>query len=238
MNDQVEDLLVRSSAAWGLTLSRMQLEQFALYAKALVHWNAQINLTAITDRQGIYVRHFLDSLLLARYWGTQPDSLVDLGSGAGFPGLPLKILCPELELLLVDSVGKKTAFLHHLIAQLQLTGVRVLTARAETVGRDPHERERYAVVTARAVADFRVLAEYGLPLLRVGGRLLAPKGATAHAEVAAAASALTALGGELLAIHPVELPGVEPRTLVVIGKVAPTSERYPRPVGVPLRRPL
>ncbi len=238
MNNQAEDLLVRRSAAWGFTLSATQLEQFALYAAELVRWNEQTNLTAITDRQAIYVRHFLDSLLLARYWGPQPHSLIDLGSGAGFPGLPLKILCPELELLLVESVGKKTAFLHHLIAQLRLTGVRALTTRAETIGRDPNERERYTVVTARAVADLRVLAEYGLPLLQLGGRLLAPKGSTAHAEAAAAATALTALGGELLTIHPVELPGVEPRALVVIGKVAPTSMRYPRPVGVPSRRPL
>lgn len=238
MNDQAEDLLVRTTAAWGFTLSTMQLEQFARYAAELVRWNAQMNLTAIIDRQDIYVRHFLDSLLLARYWGEQPRSLVDLGSGAGFPGLPLKILCPELELLLVDSVGKKTAFLHHLIAHLHLEGVRILTARAETVGHDPREREHYAVVTARAVADLRVLAEYGLPLLHVGGLLLAPKGAMADAEVAAALPALANLGGELLAIHPVELPGVEPRTLVVIRKVTPTSGRYPRPVGIPSRRPL
>jgi 16S rRNA (guanine527-N7)-methyltransferase len=238
MSDDAEALLVSTAAAWGLSLGADTLAQFQIYADELASWNAHTNLTAISDRQGIYVRHFLDSLALARHWGDQPASLVDLGSGAGFPGLPLKLLCPELELLLVDSVGKKTAFLTAMVARLGLTGVRVFTGRAEELGRDPRERERHAVVTARAVADLRVLAEYGLPLLRPGGLLLAPKGIAAAAEAAAAATALATLGGVLLEVAPVELPGAEPRAIVVISKVAPTDARYPRPVGVPARRPL
>lgn len=238
MSDSPEATLAATAAAWGLHLTPTQLAQFRLYAAELAAWNAHTNLTAITERDGVYVRHFLDSLALARHWGEAPDSLVDLGSGAGFPGLPLKLLRPEIALAVVDSVGKKTAFLLHLVARLGLEGVRVITGRAEELGRDLHERERYAVVTARAVADLRVLAEYGLPLLRLGGRLLAPKGVGAAVEAAGAATALALLGGELLGIEPVELPGVEPRAIVVIRKVAPTDPRYPRAVGVPARKPL
>jgi 16S rRNA (guanine527-N7)-methyltransferase len=233
-----EALLADTASAWGLDLDEVQLAQLARYAAELLAYNAHTNLTAITAPAEVYVRHFLDSLSLALHWGAAPDSLVDIGTGAGFPGLPLKILRPELALLLVDSVAKKTAFVSHMVELLGLQGVRVVAARAEELGRDPRERERHAVVTARAVADLRVLAEYGLPLLRVGGRLLAPKGAGAGEEAAAAARAIERLGGELLGVEPVVLPGVEPRAVVVIAKVAPTDPRYPRAVGVPARRPL
>ncbi|MFV9503151.1 MAG: 16S rRNA (guanine(527)-N(7))-methyltransferase RsmG [Oscillochloridaceae bacterium umkhey_bin13] len=232
------DLLVSWAAQWGLAISPFQLTQFETYAEALVRYNAHTNLTAITDKAGIYVRHFLDSLALAPELGPDPGSLVDLGSGAGFPGLPLKLVCPTLQLTLVDSVGKKTAFLHALVAELGLEQVRIITGRAETLGRDPAEREQHTLVTARAVADLRVLAEYGLPLLRIGGRLLAPKGADAAQEVALAQTAVAQLGGKLERISPVQLPGIEARSLVVITKVRPTAARFPRPVGVATRRPL
>lgn len=238
MTDHAEQLLAATCAAWGQPLSDDQLAQFRIYADELAAWNAHTNLTAIGDREGVYVRHFLDSLALAPHLGPAPDALIDLGTGAGFPGLPLKLLRPELKLTLVDSVGKKTAFLAHLVAHLGLREVRVVTGRAEELGRDPAERERYGVVTARAVADLRVLAEYGLPLLRVGGRLLAPKGAAAQEEAAAAARAIGLLGGRLAAVEPVDLPGLELRALVIIAKVAPTDQRYPRAVGVPARKPL
>jgi 16S rRNA (guanine527-N7)-methyltransferase len=238
MSDSPEQLLATTCAAWGLPLSADQLDAFRIYADELATWNAHTNLTAITDREGVYVRHFLDSLSLAPFLGTEPDSLVDLGTGAGFPGLPLKLLRPTLTLTLVDSVGKKTAFLAHLVDRLGLDGVRVITARVEELGRDPRERERHGVVVARAVADLRVLAEYGLPLLRVGGRLLAPKGASAHEEAVAADRAITMLGGQVVGVEPVDLPGLDPRALVIISKLAPTDPRYPRPVGVASRKPL
>lgn len=238
MSDHAEQQLIAQLAAWGLALNEAQLAQLRVYADQLASWNAHTNLTAINGREEVYRRHFLDSLVLARFWGQPPRALADLGTGAGFPGLPLKLLRPELSLTLVDSVGKKTAFLTHLVAQLGLRGVRVRTARAEEVGREPAERERYHLVTARAVAELRVLVEYGLPLLRVGGRMLAPKGAAAHAEVAAAAHAIELLGGALVAVEPVELPGLDPRAVVVIEKVARTPSRYPRAVGVPAHKPL
>jgi 16S rRNA (guanine527-N7)-methyltransferase len=231
-------MLAETAAAWGFALSQAQLDQFALYAAELRRWNERVNLTAITDPEQIVTRHFLDALACARVWGDAPATLVDIGSGAGFPGLVLKLLRPALRVTLVESVGKKAAFLEHMAALLGLEGVQVLAARAEELGRDARHRERYDVTTARAVAELRVLAEYCLPLCRVGGRFLAPKSAQVAAELNMAGTALERLGGALIEVAPVQLPGVEPRTIVVVGKVAPTPDTYPRGVGVPGRRPI
>lgn len=232
------NLLAATAADWGLPLSQPQLDQFAAYAAELRRWNERVNLTAITDDAGIIARHFLDSLRCALSWGDTPGRMVDVGAGAGFPGLPLKILRSEIRLTLVESVEKKAAFLRHIVAELGLERVEVLAARAEAVGRDPAQREQYDLATARAVADLRVLAEYCLPLCRVGGRFLAPKGAQIEHELQAALAAIEMLGGRLVAVEPVALPGVEPRTLVVIAKDAPTPPAYPRGVGAPAKRPL
>ena len=232
------NLLATTAAEWGLPLTQAQIDQFTIYADELRSWNERVNLTAITDRSQVIARHFLDSLRCALSWGAPPQRLVDVGAGAGFPGLPLKILRPELQLTLVESVAKKTAFLQHLVEILGLSEVEIVAARAETVGRDVARRERYDVAVARAVAELRVLAEYCLPLCRAGGRFLAPKGRLVEGEVQAAQAALAALGGRLLAIEIVHLPGVEPRSLVVVEKVAPTPPAYPRAVGVPAKRPL
>lgn len=232
------DLLATTAAAWGMPLSPAQLDQFAIYAAELRRWNEQVNLTTITDERGIVTRHFLDSLRCARSWGAAPQSLVDIGAGAGFPGLPLKILRPELRLTLVESIAKKAAFLRHMVNTLGLTDVEIIIARAEAAGRDQAQRERYDVVVARAVAELRVLAEYCLPLCRIGGRFLAPKGAQIEDELQGALPAIAQLGGRLVAIEPVELPELEPRTLVVIEKIAATPPQYPRAPGVPAKRPL
>jgi 16S rRNA (guanine527-N7)-methyltransferase len=238
MTDAPFALLAETAAAWGLPLTDEQIAQFAAYADELRRWNAHTNLTRIIEPTDMVVRLFLDALACAQHWGAAPHRLADLGSGAGFPGLPLKILRPALRLTLVESVGKKAAFLRHIVAHLGLSEVQVLQARAEAVGHDPAHRAAYDVVTARAVAELRVLAEYGLPLLRSGGRLLAPKGADIDAELAATGPALHKLGGHLLAVEPVVLPGHEPRPLVIIRKTGTTPAAYPRAVGVPARRPL
>ncbi len=231
-------MILDTAHAWGLRLDRRQIEQFTRYSAELRAWNTRVNLTAITDEEGIVARHFLDSLRCALSWGDAPSSLIDVGSGAGFPGLPLKILRPELRLTLVESVGKKAAFLQHMVAVLNLRDVMVLTDRAETVGRDPQHREQYDVVTARAVAELATLVEYCLPLCRVHGRVLAPKGSDIADEITRAHAAIERLGGQLIGVEPVAIPGIEPRTLVVIAKVAPTPAAYPRAVGVPARRPI
>jgi 16S rRNA (guanine527-N7)-methyltransferase len=231
-------LLHSTAAAWGIALAPQQVERFERYSTLLLQANAQLNLTRITAPDEIATRHFLDSLRCALSWGEPPHRLIDIGSGAGFPGVPLKILHPEIQLTLVESTGKKAAFLRRLASDLGLDGVTVLAERAETLGRLPAHREQYDLVTARAVAELRVLAELCLPLCRVGGRFLAPKGAQPEAEVATAARAIEMLGGAQARIEPVHIPGVEPRTLVVIDKIAATPAQYPRRAGVPARRPL
>jgi 16S rRNA (guanine527-N7)-methyltransferase len=232
------DLLAPISARWGIRLDEQALQRFARYADELVRWNERVNLTRITSPRDIVVRHFLDSLACAQGFPAPPSSLIDVGTGAGFPGLPLKIIWPDARVVLSDSIGKKTAFLRHIVTALELDNVEVVTARAEELGRDPAHREQYEGVVARAVADLAVLAEYCLPLCHLGGRFIAPKGASGIEEAAAAQKAITRLGGHQDVILPVALPDLDPRTLVVIRKVQPTPVGLPRPTGVPGKQPL
>ncbi len=164
--------------------------------------------------------------------------LFDIGTGAGFPGVPLKILWPDTRLLLADSVGKKTAFLAHLVERLGLRDVEIVTARAEALGQHPAYRERFSAGVGRAVAAMSVLSELCLPLVQPGGRFVAPKSADGAAEAAEARRAIGQLGGKVGRILPVQLPGLEPRTLIVIDKVKATPAHLPRAVGVPGKRPL
>lgn len=233
------DLMLTTARRWGIQLTPTQLDQYGRYAAELVRWNQHTNLTTIVEPREIAVRHMLDSLAVAQVWrNSPPDSLADVGTGAGFPGLALKILWPSTRLLLAESIGKKAEFLRHIIATLGLHEVEIVTARAEDLGRDPRYREQYTAVTARAVAAMNVLAEYCLPLCRVGGTLVAPKGADGEQEAAMAAPAIAQLGGRLRAIVPYQLPDVESRVLVVVDKIEPTPDRFPRRAGVPHKRPL
>jgi 16S rRNA (guanine527-N7)-methyltransferase len=233
------DLMIATAAAWGLALTPAQLDQYGRYAAELTRWNEHTNLTTITDPRDIAIRHMLDSLALARVWpDASPPSLADIGTGAGFPGLSLKILWPDTRLLLAESIGKKTEFLRHVVATLGLREVEVITARAEDLGRDSRYREQYAAVAARAVAAMDVLAEYCLPLCRVGGTFVAPKGTDGEQEAVAAAAAIEQLGGRLREIVPYQLPDVESRMIVVIDKIRATPEQFPRRPGIPQKRPL
>jgi 16S rRNA (guanine527-N7)-methyltransferase len=224
----------------GVRLSRSQLSALSLYERELVDWNTRFNLTAIRDPQEIHIKHFLDSLTCILAMRETPvGRLIDVGTGAGFPGIPIKILYPKMQLTLVESVGKKAEFCRHVVRILDLQGVEVIQERAETIGQDPIYRERYDWSVARAVAILPVLAEYLLPLVRVGGGMLAMKGESGPAEAHSAEHALRVLGGHLRQLLPVTLPGVvEERYLVVIDKVAATPSGYPRKVGVPAKRPL
>jgi 16S rRNA (guanine527-N7)-methyltransferase len=221
-------------------LTQKHIEAFAWYSSELREWNNRFNLTAITDPEGIEVRHFLDSLTCLLAIGAfSGERVVDLGTGAGFPGLPLKILCPNLNLTLVEATKKKADFCRHIVEGLKLESVTVVHARAEEHGRDQDFRQSYDVAVARAVAPMPVLIEYLLPLLHVGGIAIAQKGETAHAEAQAVEGAIGILGGRVDRLIPVELPGVaETRYLVVIKKVAATPEKYPRRPGIPEKRPL
>lgn len=234
--------ILRSGAAnFNLSLTESQLSAFEAYASALIVWNRRVNLTRIVEPDEIAVRHFLDSLAVrvALPPGSPSFALIDVGSGAGFPGVPLKITCPDIRLTLLEATGKKAAFLQHLIEVLQLTGVTIVAARAEEAGRQPDHREQYDVAVARAVAALPVLAEYTLPLIKVGGRIIAQKGADPAPEVETAAPALATLGGQLDRIVPVTIPSLDaPRHLVVITKVKSTPQQYPRRPGMPAKRPI
>ena len=188
----------------------------------------------------IRTKHFLDSFSCSLAWGSRPPRrLIDVGTGAGFPGLPLKILHPGMALTLVESVGKKAMFCEHIVRLLGLEGVEVIKGRAEDVGCMPAHRERYDWSVARAVAQMRVLAEYLLPLVRVGGTALALKGESGPAESQAAEKAMRMLGGQLNQIIPVDLPGLpDDRYLVLISKTAATPPKYPRKAGMPMKHPL
>lgn len=234
------DAFALQAAALGAPLSPAQVAQFAAYEALLLEWNERIALTAIREPGQLRVRHFLDALSCAAATGSLDGrSLIDIGSGAGFPGLPLKILHPDLRLTLVDSVAKKARFLELVAAELGLREVTVIAERAEVLGQDAAHREAYDWATARAVAELRVLAELLLPLCRVGRQVLAQKGASAAEELAAAGPAIAALGGGASQIVPVHLPETEAtHYLVVIDKARPTDPRYPRRAGVPAKRPL
>ena len=210
------------------------------YERELLDWNQKFNLTAIRDPESVRTKHFLDSFSCTLAWtDSPPRRLVDVGTGAGFPGIPLKILYPEMQLTLIESVGKKARFCEHIVRTLGLHGVQVLDARAEEAARRPDQRETYDWSVGRAVAGLRTLAEYLLPFTQVGGRMLAQKGSDADSEIASATRALELLGGSLRQIIPVNLPGLEDaRQLIVIEKVSPTPAAYPRKPGLPAKQPL
>ena len=224
----------------GVRLSPRHLALFQRYEKELLEWNERFNLTAIREPAAIRSKHFLDSLTCLLAWRDNPPaSLIDVGSGAGFPGLPLKILYPGLALTLVESVGKKAEFCRHASAALGMESVDVVQSRAEDVGQMPRHRERYDWAVARAVANLPILVEYLLPLVRVGGGVLAQKGESGPAEAQAGERAIKLLGGRLRQLVPVHLPGVaEDRYLVIIDKIAATPPGYPRRVGIPAKKPL
>ena len=249
--------LVEGARKLGLVLTPDQVMMFRRYRDELVAWRSRVNLTAITDDEGIQTKHFLDSLsCLVAVAAARSNSasapapveacalkpaahVIDVGTGAGFPGLPLKIICPGIKLTLLEATGKKAEFLSHMVARLDLRGVTVIQGRAEEVGRDAAHREQYDWALARAVAEMPTLAEYLLPFVRIGGKALAQKGEDAPAEVARGEAALVHLGGRLNRLIPVELTGIaETRYLVLMDKTAATPDKYPRRPGMPAKHPI
>lgn len=236
------DKLIAGASSLGLELGSRQLEQFETYYRDLVVWNRWMNLTAITGYEEVQTRHFLDALTVALAWNkplNAPVRVIDVGTGAGIPGIPLRIVLPEIRLVLLDSVRKKAAFLEHIIQRLGIEDVGVVVGRAEEIARREGYREGFDIALSRALAGMPALVELTLPFCRVGGRLIAQKKGEIWAEVDSADRAIGLLGGRLADVERIELPGLEDdRQLVVIDKVSPTPLSYPRRPGLPAKRPI
>ena len=236
----MEKLIREAQELFHIHLTGRQVMALVTYEKELLDWNQKFNLTAIKDSESIRTKHFLDSFSCVMAWGANPPHrLVDVGTGAGFPGLPLKILYPSMQVTLIESVGKKAMFCEHIVRMLGLENVQVLKARAEEAGQLTEHREKYDYAVARAVANLNVLSEYLLPLVCIGGTMLAQKGESGPAETQSAEKVMKLLGGKLQQIIQVNLPGVaDDRYLVVVNKSHATPPKYPRKPGMPMKQPL
>ncbi|UQS87101.1 16S rRNA (guanine(527)-N(7))-methyltransferase RsmG [Nicoliella spurrieriana] len=230
-------------ASKGIELSDTQMRQFDTYYQRLVATNEHVNLTTIVDRDDVYLKHFYDSITPVFYFSdlrNEPLTLCDVGAGAGFPSLPIKILFPQLRVTIVDSLNKRINFLNELVKELGLSNVQTVHARAEEFGgKKSAARETFDVVTARAVARMSVLAELCLPLVKVGGNLVALKAAKAASELTTGEKAIQTLGGKLIQDHEFKLPvSNDERNIVVIQKVKATPKQYPRKAGTPNKKPI
>ncbi|CAJ1000711.1 MULTISPECIES: 16S rRNA (guanine(527)-N(7))-methyltransferase RsmG [Bacillales] len=227
-------------AAKGIVLSARQLEQFDAYYRLLVEWNEKMNLTAITEEGQVYVKHFYDSITPAFYFSfDQVESVADIGGGAGFPSIPLKICFPHLKMTIIDSLNKRMTFLNHVAAELGLEDVYPVHGRAEERGQEAAYRESFDLVVARAVARLNVLAEYCLPFARVGGHFIALKGADISPELNEAKKAIKTLGGKTKKVETFQLvEEAGERNIVIIEKLGATPKGYPRKPGTPAKKPL
>lgn len=232
------EILAARGAEAQLSFMEEQLAHFTRYYELLVETNKVMNLTAITEPEEVAVKHMVDSLL-AYEDGMQGKTLVDVGTGAGFPGVPLKIYCPSLKVTLVDSLGKRLRFLQQVIDELGLKGIRCEHLRAEDAGRSKKHREQYDYVTARAVARLSVLSEYCLPLAKKGGQFIALKGSRFAEEIEEGEAAVKILGGKIISAEPVKLPGLDDgRAIIKIAKIKATPAQYPRKAGTQEKQPL
>lgn len=232
------EILAQKAAEAGLELSEKQLEQFNKYYEMLVETNKVMNLTAITEPEDVAVKHMVDSLL-AFDKSFANKTLADVGTGAGFPGIPLKIYCPSLKVTLIDSLGKRLKFLENVIKGLGLENISCEHARAEDAGKNKKFREKFDLVTARAVARLSVLSEYCLPLVKTGGMFIALKGSKYAEEILEGEQALKILGGKILSSEEVKLPGLDDgRAIIKVKKIKPTPAAYPRKAGTPDKQPL
>ncbi len=227
----------------GLQLSPSQLEQFNIYYQELVDWNKRVNLTAITGYEDVQIKHFLDSLTVTLAWQqliTSTDfRLIDVGTGAGIPGIPLKILLPHIKLVLLDATAKKAAFLHHIKHKLGLDNIEIVVGRAEEVAHQTRYREQFDIVLSRGVAPLPTLVELTLPFCAIGGSFIGQKKGAIDLELSQANKAISLLGGNLREVKRVDLEEfTDERRLIIIDKLLPTPQLYPRRPGIPAKRPL
>ncbi len=237
------DLLAAGAERIGIKLTSRQQAQFELYYSKMSKWNQRVNLTAITKYEEVQIKHFLDSLTVTLAFHhlkeNPPARIIDIGTGAGLPGIPLKIVMPAVELTLVESVGKKAAFLQYITGQLNLKDVEIVNARAEEIGHDKKHREQYDLVLSRAVAALPTLLELTLPFCRTGGIFVAQKQDQAKQEIDRAAKAIRVLGGMLREVIDIELPEfADHRCLIIFSKISPTIDDFPRRAGIPAKNPI
>ena len=233
--------LIIGAKKLGLELTSRQIEQFHLYYQEMIDWNQRVNLTAITDYEEVQIKHFLDSLTVTLAWqprNTDPH-LIDVGTGAGMPGLPLKILFPRIKLVLLEATAKKAAFLHYLHQKLKLDNVEIVVGRAEEIAHMAQYREKFDTVLSRGVAPLPTLVELTLPFSKIGGSFIAQKKGALSQEISQSIKALSTLGGSLREIKEVELAEfTDERQLIIIDKISPTPPKYPHRPGIPSKRPL
>jgi 16S rRNA (guanine527-N7)-methyltransferase len=235
-----EELLKSSAASIGVELNDTQIQQFIKYHEILVEWNSFMNLTGITEYEEVVQKHFVDSLVLSKAIDVnEVTSLIDIGTGAGFPGIPLKIAYPHLKVTLLDSLQKRIKFLNEVVSQLGLENVETIHGRAEDFAKPSMKRESYDVCVSRAVANLASLSEYCLPYVKVGGKFISYKSEKMEEEMSAAKNAIQLLGGKFEKCEEFYLPESDIyRNLVVINKVKATAKKYPRKAGLPSKEPL
>ncbi|MGC5326498.1 16S rRNA (guanine(527)-N(7))-methyltransferase RsmG [Brevibacillus sp. SYSU BS000544] len=233
-------LFVSNLAEKGIELSGQQIEQFDMYYRLLVEWNEKINLTAITEENEVYTKHFYDSISASFYYPMKDvKTVADIGGGAGFPSVPLKICFPHLQMTIIDSLQKRITFLGLVAKELGFTGLTPVHSRAEDAGQNPKYRESFDVVTARAVARLNVLSEFCMPLVKVGGNFVVMKGSDVSLELNEAKKAIKTLGGKTKKVESFSLPDeAGERNIIIIDKIEATPKTYPRKAGTPLKKPL
>lgn len=222
----------------GIVLEEEQIEQFYQYEKLLLIWNEKINLTAITKPEEIILKHFIDSITIAKYIGAN-KTLVDVGTGAGFPGIPLKIIRKDIQITLLDSLNKRVQFLNEIIKQLELKEVETIHGRVEEFGKNKKYREKFDYATSRAVANLTTLSEYLLPLVKIEGKCICMKGSTVKEEIDQSQKAIAILGGKIEEIEAFQLPESDiDRHIVLLRKIKQTPAKYPRKPGTPSKEPI
>lgn len=221
-----------------INISEDEIENFKIYMELLLEWNEKINLTAITDENDILLKHFVDSLTIKKYI-SENEKIIDIGTGAGFPGIPLAIMNKYNEITLMDSLNKRIVFLNDVIDKLKLNNVKAIHSRAEELARNKNHREKYDVAVSRAVANLSTLVEYMLPFVRIGGKCICMKGPNIEEELKNAKKAIKELGGEVIKIENFKLPESDnERNIVIIKKIRETSSKYPRKPGTPSKEPI
>lgn len=235
----VIEILKEHSRAYGMEIGNELAEKLRIYAYELKSWNEKINLTAITDDEGIAIKHFLDCLLVSKVADFKDGArIIDVGTGAGFPGLVIAAAYPDVNVTLLDSTGKKLKAVESIAEQMGVKNVRIVHARAEEAGKNPEFREKFDFATARAVAELRVLLEYTLPFVRKNGFFLSLKGSSAKEEINCADGSLKTLGGKIHSVNDFVLPGGDKRSIIEVKKISQSSPRYPRPSAQIAKKPL